>query len=81
MSATAATVAGIIAVLVPLGGVALLRVSARLRAEIDDLLGTFDRAQRAVTPLVVTVRTDRDRLAERLEHLTDLGTETDPNRR
>lgn len=73
MSAPATSILVIVAVLCVCGVTLLAITSARLRAEIQDLLRTFDRTQRTLVPLLVTVRTDRDRLAERLEHLSDPG--------
>lgn len=73
MSAPATSVLVIVAVLCVVGVTLLAITSARLRSEIQDLLRTFDRTERTLVPLVVTVRTDRERLAERLEHLTDPG--------
>ncbi|MGZ4796527.1 MAG: hypothetical protein ACXVJ7_10610 [Acidimicrobiia bacterium] len=70
-----------LALIVVLGATGLLMLSSRLRSEIHLLLRSFDRAERTLVPLVVTVRTDRDRLAERLARLTDAGSETDPTRR
>ncbi len=59
---------------VGLVGVTLLMViSARLRGEIDLLFRAFDRSERTLVPLVVEVRNDRCRLAERLERLSDAG--------
>ena len=55
------------------------RASSRLRHEIASLFRSFDRAERALVPLVATVQTDRDRLAARLARLTEPG--TDPTRR
>jgi hypothetical protein len=41
---------------------------------------SFDTTERALVPLVAVVRTDRDRLAERLARLSDSGSGTDPFR-
>ena len=70
----------VLAVLVVGGTAALLVLSGKLRTETDALLGGFDRTQRALVPLVVQTRTDRDRLAERLARLTD-GASPDATRR
>jgi hypothetical protein len=71
MSAPATSILVLVAVLCVVGVTRLAITSARLRSEIQDLLRSFDRTERTLVPLVVTVRTDRDRLAERLEHLSD----------
>jgi hypothetical protein len=75
----AAAIISIIAVTVVLGAATILVLSARLRREIAALFRAFDRTERALVPLVATVRTDRERLAARLGRLTDAGTE--PTRR
>lgn len=75
-----APIVAVLAVIVIAGTAALLVLSGRLRTEIDALLRSFDRTQRALVPLVVRTRTDRDRLAERLERLTD-GPDAGPTRR
>jgi hypothetical protein len=72
-------IVSIIAVIATVGAAAILVLSARLRGEIADLLRSFDRAERALTPVVATVRTDRDRLAARLAELAEPG--NDPTRR
>jgi hypothetical protein len=72
-------IVSIIAVIATVGAAAILVLSARLRGEIADLFRSFDRAERALTPVVATVRTDRDRLAARLAELTEPG--NDPTRR
>ena len=72
-------IVSIIAVIATAGAATILVLSARLRREIADLFRTFDRAERALVPLVVTVQTDRDRLAARLARLTEPG--DDPTRR
>ncbi len=64
-------IVAIIALLALGGTIALIAVSARLRGEMDDLFRAFDRTQRTLTPLVATVRTDRDRLQERLARLSE----------
>jgi hypothetical protein len=74
-----ATIVSLLAVLVTFGAVAILMLSTRLRREITALFRSFDRAERALVPLVATVRTDRDRLAARLERLTEPG--SDPTQR
>ena len=74
-----AAIVSVIAVVTVAGAVALMLLSARLRREIGDLFRAFDRAERTLVPLVVTVRSDRDRLADRLARLTDPGAE--PTRR
>lgn len=66
-------IVAIIALLAVGGTVALIVLSGRLRGEMDDLFRTFDRTQRTLIPLVVTVRTDRDRLAARLAQLSEPG--------
>jgi len=63
----------LIVVLLLAGGTALVLLSGRLRREIADLLHAFDRVDRTVVPLVATVRSDRDRLAERLARLAEAG--------
>jgi hypothetical protein len=68
-----AAIVSVIAVVTVAGAVALVLLSARLRREIADLFRAFDRAERTLVPLVVTVRSDRDRLADRLARLTDPG--------
>lgn len=73
MSAPVTSILVLVALLCIVGVTLLALTSARLRAEIQDLVRTFDRTERTLVPLVVTVRTDRDRLAERLERLCDPG--------
>lgn len=68
-------IVAIIALLAIGGTFALIVLSARLRGEMDDLFGAFDRTQRTLVPLVATVRTDRDRLQERLARLSEPGSE------
>jgi hypothetical protein len=70
-------IVSVVAVLVVAGVAILLVLSTRLRREIVELLAVFDHAERRLTPLVATVRTDQERLAARLERLTDAGTEPD----
>ena len=70
----------LLAVIVVSGAAALLVLSGKLRTEVDALLRSFDRTHRALVPVVVEVRSDRDRLAERLERLTD-GADPDSTRR
>jgi hypothetical protein len=72
-------IVSIIAVIATAGAATILVLSSRLRREISDLFRSFDRAERALVPLVATVRTDRDRLAARLAQLTEPGDE--PTRR
>lgn len=72
-------IVSLIAVIALAGAATILVLSARLRREIADLFRSFDRAERALVPLVATVRTDRDRLAARLARLTEPGDE--PTRR
>ena len=79
MSSSAATILGITLFLAITGATLLVVISAKLRDEIQRLFRAFDRSERALVPLVIEVRTNRDRLAERLERLTDAG--TDPHRR
>jgi hypothetical protein len=69
-------IVSLIAVTAVVGAVMILVLSARLRSEITDLFRSFDRAERALVPLVATVRTDRDRLAARLARLTEPGNES-----
>ena len=69
-------IVSIIAVIATAGAATILVLSARLRREIADLFRSFDRAERALVPLVATVRTDRDRLAARLAQLTEPGDES-----
>jgi hypothetical protein len=64
-------IVSLIAVVSVAGAAMILVLSARLRREIADLFRSFDRAERALVPLVATVRTDRDRLAARLAVLTE----------
>lgn len=79
MSSAAATILGITSFVALVGVIVLVVISARLREEIQRLLRAFDRSERVLVPLVVEVRTDRDRLAERLERLSDSG--PNPRRR
>ena len=72
-------IVSIIAVIATAGAATILVLSSRLRREISDLFRSFDRAERALVPVVATVRTDRDRLAARLERLTEPG--SDPTQR
>jgi hypothetical protein len=72
-------IVSIIAVIATAGAAAILVLSARLRGEIADLFRSFDQAERALAPVVATVRTDRARLAARLAELTEPG--NDPTRR
>ena len=51
----------------------VIGVSARLRSEIQSLFRAFDRTERALVPLVVELRTDRERLAERYQRLIEAG--------
>ena len=74
-----AAIVSVLAVITTVGAAAILVLSARLRHEISSLFRSFDRAERALVPLVATVQTDRDRLAARLARLTEPG--TDPTRR
>jgi hypothetical protein len=74
-----AAIVSLIAVTTAAGAAAVLVLSARLRQEIADLFRAFDRAERAMVPVVATVQTDRERLAARVARLTDPGTE--PTRR
>ena len=69
-----AAIVSLVAVIATAGAAAILLLSARLRREIATLLRSFDRAERALAPLVATVQTDRDRLAARLTQLTEPGT-------
>ena len=81
MSAPAITILVLAAALCAVCVTLLVVTSARLRAEIQALFHAFDHTERTVVPLVALVRTDRDRLAERLEQLTDPGFGTDLPRR
>jgi hypothetical protein len=72
-------IASLIGVIALVGAATIVVLSSRLRHEIADLFRAFDRAERALTPLVVTVRSDRERLAERLNALADPG--ADPTHR
>ena len=72
-------IVSLIAVIAIVGAATILVLSSRLRREISDLFRSFDRAERALVPVVATVRTDRDRLAARLAQLTEPGDE--PTRR
>ena len=71
----------ILALILVAGVATLAVVSIRLRSEIGQLIHGFDRAHRRLVPLAAEVRTDRDRLAERLEQLADPGPRDDPTRR
>ncbi len=73
MSSSAITILSISLFVAFLGVTLLMVISARLRGEIDLLFRAFDRSERTLVPLVVEVRTDRCRLAERLERLSDAG--------
>ena len=66
-------IVSLLAVIATAGAVTILLLSARLRQEIANLFRAFDRAERALVPLVATVRTDRDRLEARLAQLTEPG--------
>ncbi len=77
-SAIALLVSGAVVALVAAAFV--LVVSARLRAEIRSLFRAFDRTERTLVPVVVELRTDRDRLAERYQRLIDGDSEGDPTR-
>jgi hypothetical protein len=72
-------IASLLGVIVLVGAATILVLSARLRTEISDLFRAFDRAERALSPLVATVQTDRERLARRLAELAEPG--QDPTRR
>jgi hypothetical protein len=72
-------IASLVGVITLLGAVTIVVLSTRLRHEIADLFRAFDRAERALTPLVATVRTDRERLAQRLAELAEPG--ADPTHR
>jgi hypothetical protein len=68
--------------LVAVGGtLTLIVLSGRLRAEMDDLVRSFDHAQRALLPLVAIVRADRDRLADRLSRISEPGSGEPGDRR
>jgi hypothetical protein len=70
-------IVSVIVLLVVAGITTILVLSSRLRSEIADLLAVFDHTERRLTPLVATVRTDRERLAARLERLTEPGIDPD----
>jgi hypothetical protein len=72
-------IVSLIAVTAVAGAAVILVLSARLRREIADLFRSFDRAERALVPVVAIVRTDRDRLTARLARLTE--PEDGPTRR
>lgn len=74
-------IVAILALLAVGGTVALIVLSARLRVEMDDLFRAFDRTQHTLVPLVATVRTDRDRLADRLTRLSEPGSGETGDRR
>lgn len=63
-----------------LGAALVIGISSRLRDEISALMRSFDKTERALVPLIAVVRTDRDRLAERLARLSTSGSGTDPTR-
>ena len=77
-SALALLISGAVVALI--GAAFVVMVSARLRAEIQSLLRAFDRTERSLVPLVVELRSDRERLAERYQRLVDGGTERDSTR-
>lgn len=68
-------IVAIIALLAIGGTCALIVLSGRLRGEMDELFGAFDRTRRTLVPIVATVRTDRDRLRARLAQLSEPGSE------
>lgn len=70
-------IVGSIAFLVVLGAISIIIVSRRLRAEVGLLVASFDRTERLLVPLVATIRSDSDRLAERLASLTEPRTGVD----
>lgn len=72
-------IASLLGGLVVVGAVSIMLLSSRLRREIADLFRAFDRAERELTPLVVTVRSERERLVQRLAELSEPG--PDPTRR
>jgi hypothetical protein len=74
-----AVIVSLLAVIVTVGALAILMLSTRLRHEVTALFRSFDQAERALVPLVVTVQTDRDRLTAGLAQLTEPG--TDPTQR
>lgn len=76
MSAPAITILVLAAGLCAVGVALLVITSARLRSEIQSLFSAFERTERTVVPLVASVRTERDRLAARLEALSDPGSGT-----
>ena len=80
MSTTALTLLICATFTAALGAALVMGISSRLRDEITALMRSFDTTERALVPFVAVVRTDRDRLAERLARLTDSGSGTDPSR-
>jgi len=77
-SALALLISG--AVVAFVGAALVISVSARLRSEIQSLFRAFDRTERSLVPIVVELRSDRERLAERYQRLIDGGTENDSPR-
>lgn len=80
MSATALTLLICGTLTAALGAALVIGLSSRLRHEISALMRSFDTTERALVPLIAVVRTDRDRLAERLARLSDSGSGTDTSR-
>ena len=74
-SALALLISGGVVALI--GAAFVISISARLRSEIQSLLRVFDRTERSLVPLVVDLRSDRERLAERYQRLIEGGTERD----
>ena len=77
-SALALLISGGVVALI--GAALVISVSARLRSEIQSLVRAFDRTERSLVPIVVELRSDRERLAERYQRLIDGGTESDSTR-
>lgn len=80
MSTTALTLLICGTLTAAVGAALVIGISSRLRDEISVLIRSFDTTERALVPLIAVVRTDRDRLAERLARLCDSGSGTDPTR-
>ncbi len=63
------------------GAVAMIRLSAVLRAEVRELLGAFDRTAPVLIPLRVEVSDARESLARRLDEYGGDGSGPAPDRR
>ena len=81
MSGSALTLFVVGVVVATFGAVAVVALSARIRREIQLLVGAFDATERKLQPLVAAVRTDRERLSTRLACLSEAGSEVDPSGR